>query len=58
MALLTGSTKHKDELKKHIKAGEVDLVIGTHALITDDTEFAHLLLTVDDLWRFGRIDIG
>ena len=39
IALLTGSTKRKPELKKHIKAGEVDLVIGTHALITDDTEF-------------------
>ena len=36
IALLTGSTKHKPELKKHIKNGEVDLVIGTHALIADD----------------------
>ena len=54
VALLTGSTKHKDELKKHIKAGEVDLVIGTHALITDDTEFAHLgLAIIDEQHRFG-----
>ena len=54
VALLTGSTKHKDELKKHIKSGEVDLVIGTHALITDDTEFAHLgLAIIDEQHRFG-----
>ena len=54
VALLTGSTKHKAELKKHIKAGEVDLVIGTHALITDDTEFAHLgLAIIDEQHRFG-----
>ena len=54
IALLTGSTKHKEELKKHIKAGEVDLVIGTHALITDDTEFKKLgLAIIDEQHRFG-----
>lgn len=54
VALLTGSTKHKDELKKHIKNGEVDLVIGTHALITDDTEFSKLgLAIIDEQHRFG-----
>ena len=54
VALLTGSTKHKDELKKHIKNGNVDLVIGTHALITDDTEFAKLgLAIIDEQHRFG-----
>ena len=54
IALLTGSTKHKDELKKHIKNGDVDLVIGTHALITDDTEFAKLgLAIIDEQHRFG-----
>ncbi len=54
VALLTGSTKHKDELKKHIKNGDVDLVIGTHALITDDTEFARLgLAIIDEQHRFG-----
>ena len=54
MALLTGSTKHKDELKKHIKNGDVDLVVGTHALITDDTEFAKLgLAIIDEQHRFG-----
>ncbi|MCR4753654.1 MAG: ATP-dependent DNA helicase RecG [Candidatus Saccharibacteria bacterium] len=54
IALLTGSTKHKPELKKHIKNGEVDLVIGTHALITDDTEFKNLgLAIIDEQHRFG-----
>ena len=54
IALLTGSTKHKAELKKHIAAGEVDLVIGTHALITDDTKFARLgLAIIDEQHRFG-----
>ena len=54
IALLTGSTKHKTELKKHIKNGEVDLVIGTHALITDDTEFHNLgLAIIDEQHRFG-----
>jgi ATP-dependent DNA helicase RecG len=54
IALLTGSTKRKANLKKHIKAGEVDLVIGTHALITDDTEFKNLgLAIIDEQHRFG-----
>lgn len=54
IALLTGSTKHKVELKKHIAAGEADLVIGTHALITDDTKFACLgLAIIDEQHRFG-----
>lgn len=54
IGLLTGSTKHKKELKEHIKAGDVNLVIGTHALITDDTEFANLnLCIIDEQHRFG-----
>ena len=54
IALLTGSTKRKSELKKHIKNGEVGLVIGTHALITDDTEFKELgFAIIDEQHRFG-----
>lgn len=54
MALLTGATKRKAELKKRILAGEIDLVIGTHALLTDDTEFARLgLVIIDEQHRFG-----
>lgn len=54
VALLTGATKGKAELKKAIREGSVDLVIGTHALLTDDTEFADLaLVVIDEQHRFG-----
>ena len=54
VALLTGATKGKVGLKKRILAGEVDLVIGTHALLTDDTEFRDLaLVAIDEQHRFG-----
>lgn len=53
-ALLTGATKKKDTLKTAIKNGEIDLVIGTHALLTDDTEFKNLaLVIIDEQHRFG-----
>ncbi|MDR3298136.1 MAG: ATP-dependent DNA helicase RecG [Candidatus Nomurabacteria bacterium] len=54
IALLTGSTKHKKEIKKHIESGDVDLVVGTHALLTDDTIFHKLnLAIIDEQHRFG-----
>ena len=54
IALLTGSTKHKAELKKHIKNGDVNLIVGTHALLTDDTFFRNLaLVIIDEQHRFG-----
>ncbi|MBQ6570887.1 ATP-dependent DNA helicase RecG [Candidatus Saccharibacteria bacterium] len=54
VALLIGSTKNKPKLKERIKNGEVDLVIGTHALITDDTDFKNLALCIiDEQHRFG-----
>lgn len=54
VALLTGATKKKPELKRQIKSGEIDLVIGTHALLTDDTEFKNLaLVIIDEQHRFG-----
>lgn len=53
-ALLTGATKKKSELKKQILSGEVNVVIGTHALLTDDTEFNNLaLVIIDEQHRFG-----
>lgn len=52
--LLTGATKRKPELKKQIASGEVNLVVGTHALLTDDTEFSNLTLAIiDEQHRFG-----
>ncbi len=54
VALLTGATKKKDDLKKQISSGKIDLVIGTHALLTDDTEFRDLTLAIiDEQHRFG-----
>lgn len=56
IALLTGSTKAKE--KKQIKSdlidGNIDIVIGTHALIQNDVEFKNLALVVtDEQHRFG-----
>ena len=52
--LLTGATKKKGDLKARIAAGEIDLVIGTHALLTDDTIFQDLtLVVIDEQHRFG-----
>ena len=54
VALLTAATKHKAELKKQIVSGEIDVVIGTHAILTDDTEFSNLaLVIIDEQHRFG-----
>ena len=54
VALLTGNTKDKKNLKTNIKNGKINLVIGTHALLTDDTEFRNLgLVIIDEQHRFG-----
>lgn len=54
VALLTGATRNKRQLKQAIKRGEIDLVIGTHALLTDDTEFKSLAFCIiDEQHRFG-----
>lgn len=54
VALLIGSTKNKPSLKQKIKNGEIDLIVGTHALITDDTEFRSLAFCIiDEQHRFG-----
>lgn len=54
IALLTGKTKNKDEMKKKIKNHEYDLVIGTHALIEKDVEFSNLgFVVIDEQHKFG-----
>lgn len=54
LALLTGSTKEKDEIKRRLKDGSIDMVVGTHALIEDDVDFKNLRLVVnDEQHRFG-----
>ncbi len=52
--LLTGATKNKSAIKKDIGEGKIDIVVGTHALLTDDTVFANLaLVVIDEQHRFG-----
>ncbi len=56
MALLTGSMtgKQKKDVRERIAAGEIQVVIGTHALLTDSTRFANLgLVITDEQHRFG-----
>jgi len=54
--LLTGATKKKqrDEILSSLADGTQPIVIGTHALLTDDVKFADLALAVvDEQHRFG-----
>jgi ATP-dependent DNA helicase RecG len=56
VALLKGSLtkKQKENLLKQIAAGEVDIVVGTHALIQNYVEFKKLALAItDEQHRFG-----
>lgn len=56
IAVLTGSMtkKSKDEVKKRLASGEIDFVIGTHALIQKDVEFKNTALVItDEQHRFG-----
>ena len=53
---LTGasSAKEKREVKAALKAGELDLIIGTHALFSADVEYSNLgLVVTDEQHRFG-----
>jgi ATP-dependent DNA helicase RecG len=55
-ALLTGgiSAKERQRMLADIKAGNIDLVIGTQALIQNDVEFAKLgLVVIDEQHKFG-----
>lgn len=55
-ALLTASVKGKARraLTEAIAAGDVDFVVGTHALLSDDVRYAHLgLVVTDEQHRFG-----
>ncbi|MDH3462355.1 MAG: ATP-dependent DNA helicase RecG [Acidimicrobiia bacterium] len=62
VALLTGSnsitnyrgTVSRPELMEDVKTGQVDLLVGTHALIQEGVEFARLgAAVVDEQHRFG-----
>ncbi|QOZ53217.1 ATP-dependent DNA helicase RecG [Bradyrhizobium sp. CCBAU 53338] len=56
VAILTGREKGKErrEIITQLAAGEIDLLVGTHALIQDDVIFRDLALAiVDEQHRFG-----
>ncbi len=55
-ALLTGSTtaKTKKSISAQLAAGELDFIVGTHALITGGVDYADLgLVVTDEQHRFG-----
>ena len=56
VALLTGSTrkKEREKLLPAIASGEIQIVIGTHALIEESVQFHSLgLAVIDEQHRFG-----
>ncbi|KWW30072.1 MAG: ATP-dependent DNA helicase RecG [bacterium P3] len=56
VALLIGSLKAADKrlLKQRLKSGDIDLLVGTHALIERDVHFARLgYVVIDEQHRFG-----
>ncbi|MGD9930464.1 MAG: ATP-dependent DNA helicase RecG [Mangrovibacterium sp.] len=56
IALLTGSTKARERKTIHhgIETGEIQLLVGTHALIEDTVNFHKLgLVIIDEQHRFG-----
>ena len=56
VGLLTGSTKTKERrvLLEELKNGELNILVGTHALIEEAVEFSNLgLAIIDEQHRFG-----
>ncbi len=56
VALLTGSTRKKARTQIHeqLLSGEINILIGTHALIEDIVQFSNLgLVIIDEQHRFG-----
>lgn len=54
--LLTGSMSatEKREIRNRLQRGEIDLIVGTHALLTDAVSFKDLgLVIIDEQHRFG-----
>ncbi|MDE3087283.1 MAG: ATP-dependent DNA helicase RecG [Acidobacteriota bacterium] len=56
LALLTNRVGAADRgrLRRELDAGEIDLVVGTHALLTEDVQFKSLgVVVIDEQHRFG-----
>ena len=51
------TTKEQENVIKKLKLGEIDIVIGTHRILSKDVEFKDLgLLIIDEEHRFGVKD--
>ena len=56
VAVLTGSTtkKQRTVLHEQLESGEIDILVGTHALIEDKVQFKNLgIVVIDEQHRFG-----
>ena len=56
VAFLAGSltAKEKNEIKRNLKNGDIDLLVGTHAILENNVEFLNLAICVcDEQHRFG-----
>lgn len=56
VALLTGNTKQSERkiLHTRLRAGDMHILVGTHALIEDEVQFKNLgLVVIDEQHRFG-----
>lgn len=56
VALLTGSTtkKRREQIHEQLQSGELQILIGTHALIEPDVKFRNLgMVVIDEQHRFG-----
>jgi len=56
VAVLTGNTtkKQRSILHQQLESGEIDILVGTHALIEDKVQFKNLgLVVIDEQHRFG-----
>ncbi|MFH1190797.1 MAG: ATP-dependent DNA helicase RecG [Candidatus Omnitrophota bacterium] len=54
LALLVGQDKQKKKIYQQIKEGQIDLVIGTHALLSEELSFKSLsFIVIDEQHKFG-----
>jgi len=56
IGILTGSTKAKERklLHEYLKSGELNIIVGTHALLEESVQFQNLgLAVIDEQHRFG-----
>jgi len=56
IAMLVGALRRatRDDILDQLRRGEIDVIVGTHALLTEDVAFANLaLVVIDEQHRFG-----